>query len=1046
MTLASSSRRLRHRHLLGTAALAVLLNMSTANAQNVAQASGNRALANDQAATSGYTLADASNAGVQTSLTGTVDRSTATISANQIVTSARGNDASQNFALDALDGGDSTVSTSLSAGTDGVSSVAGTAIANRQSIGSGFVASDIYTAPIGINTGAATRSQLTVTGNSEDAQARGNNAADAIALDDTSSTGGGGIASYQSSTPASSVAARSRGNMTLASGTIEDSSLGVTGNLARAVSQGNAVDNSLSSTVLALSAPSAQGTASVVPTMGSAPTVNAGFAILSNQSANGLVKAGSGDYATDPAVRVSVDGRAYRSTITASDNGLVAAGYGNSSSNALQITAASIGAAAAGAGPAGPVGPVVALLVSPDVVGQVAHVTNVQSAPKLNLQSFTVGGTAVDVSAGLGDSSITASNNQTRIIGTANLASNTLAVDAGTIGGGTGGSGTGAIGSALVQGDGSTTADAAFSVQNVQDAGTSTISATEIYRGGVAANIAGSLSRSSIALSGNGATAAGTANSAVNAANVNAVSAQTNVAVNNMQSSDASVTASLGSPGLSHAASVIIAGSTSGSDLAVTGNTATGTAIGSNASNSLTLSAVQLAGTGEGGSATAGAIGDNYGATGTAMLASNQKLGQPATANALTPSITSNVQGDTGVAVGGLVYGSALTVDENAQRANALGNAVVNRATVSATTLDPTGSADTALSSSQYGEANVSASSDAHFSLPGTLTQSQASLTGNGNVALAVVNDADNALVANGLGISGTSNVDIASGQFGPPVASGTAVLANQQFATGSTSAAATTQLANPLFGHLVDSSVSIASNVTSSEASANRALNAVTLSSPGGTGNAGLVNTQHSMAVVMATATSDGAYRADGLSPGGVSGSSVAISGTTISTLARGNAVDNQLTLATGSGAAPGNANASLDRFDASASAPAAIVNTQTNLGPVAATTLASYDVPLNGGTVANSSLGITGNTAFATAYGNSANNAVTLSGFGASPGAVIANVQTNNGAVSAAVTGSIVRSTSGTTGSSAVTTSGNQLAATAVGNQVSSAIATPR
>lgn len=1050
MTLASPSpcrTRHHHRHLLGTAALAVLLNLSAADAQSAAQATGNRALANDQAATSGYALADASNAGVQTSITSTVDRSSASVSDNQIVTNARGNAATQSLALDTLDGGDNSILTSLSAGTGGTTGIAGTAIANRQSIGSGYVASDIYTAPIGLSIDGATRSQFSVTGNSEDAQARGNDATAAIALSGATSIGGAGIASYQNSIYASSVAARSRGNVTLASGAIDDTSLVVTGNLARAVSQGNAVDNSLSSTVLALSAPSTD-TASVVPTPGETPTVNAGLAILSNQSSNGLVKAGSGAYATDPALSVSVDSRAYRSSVSASDNGLLAAGYGNSSSNSLQVKADSIDAASTGRGSGG-LGVPVAMLASPGAgaPGAIANVTNVQSAPNLTVKAFTVGGTAVDVTGGLAGSSIAASGNQTRIIGTANLASgNTLTVDGGTIGASGSRNGTGAIGNALAQTDGSSTADAAFGVQNVQNAGTSTVSATEIYRGGVAASIAGSLSGSSVRVSDNGATAAGTANSAVNAASVNAVSAQTSVAVNNMQSSDAGVTASLGSPGLAHAASVTIGGAASGSDLAVTSNSATATAIGSNVSNRLSLSAVQLAGGSDRTGAVAGAIGEDYGATGTAALASNQKLGQPATNNALTPSITSNVQGDTGIAIGYLVYGSVLTVKDNAQRANALGNTVVNRAIVSATTQDPTAPAGAALSSTQYGEANVTATSGAHFSIPGALRHSRASLTGNSNIALAVVNDADNALVARGIGNAAPSTADLASGQFGPPRASGTTALANQQFATGSTTAAATTQFANPVAGGLLASDLSIATNLTSSEASANRALNAVTLTSRGSNSNAGLVSTQDSIAVVKATATSDAAYRGGGLTADGVSGSSVAITGNTVSTLARGNAVDNELMLSLGSGAIPSEANARIDRFDVLASAPAAIVNTQTNVGPVAATTLASYDVPLNAGPVANSSLSITGNNAVSTAYGNSANNVVTVSGIGAAPGAAIANVQTNNGAVSAAVTSNSVRITSGTVGSSTVTMSGNQLAANAVGNQASSAIATPR
>ena len=93
-----------------------------------------------------------------------------------------------------------------------------------------------------------------------------------------------------------------------------------------------------------------------------------------------------------------------------------------------------------------------------------------------------------------------------------------------------------------------------------------------------------------------------------------------------------------------------------------------------------------------------------------------------------------------------------------------------------------------------------------------------------------------------------------------------------------------------------------------------------------------------------------------------------------------------------------------------------------------------------------AASTLGVTGNSISAAAYGNIANNAVSLAALGRLPTAAVANVQTNYGPVTAQVTGASYRITSGPLSAAALSITGNQLAATATGNQATNLIAAQR
>ena len=141
------------------------------------------------------------------------------------------------------------------------------------------------------------------------------------------------------------------------------------------------------------------------------------------------------------------------------------------------------------------------------------------------------------------------------------------------------------------------------------------------------------------------------------------------------------------------------------------------------------------------------------------------------------------------------------------------------------------------------------------------------------------------------------------------------------------------------------------------------------------------------------------------------------------------------------------------------STNATAAILNAQGNTGDVtASSTNVAYQVALNAGApagaaVAGSTVGVTGNSVAASAYGNSATNALTLTalntgapGAGA-PTAAVGNYQVNSGAIVATATSvSYGIGVTGGVGGSSLRTTGNQVTANAVGNSAASSILSAR
>ena len=1035
----ASSRRARH--LLGSAGLplATLLAVAPVSAQiSQLQAAGPNTLASDQANRGAPTFADGGDASIQIVPGPSAQGSVISVSGNAVSAAARGNSLVNSLAPDALAPAGDSAASQLAAGSGGVVARADNLIASSQrNLGSEVQA--VLLAPrLSLDAGSVTASRLAITANSQQADAFGNVGTSGLSL--AGGIGGGGIVTLQKNNATSPVAARSLGVTRLTAGQVQASELSLSRNLVRAVGYGNSVDTALSVTGIRVAVPVNRDASAIVPAVGDGdPVVNAAFAVLSNQETGAIVKARTGDDTASAVFGVTLTGELDASQVGNDDNAVVAAAYGNRSANTLALEGASIGRGTVGES------------------GALAAVTGVQRIDDSRVVALSLGGAVTNVLGGVVASELSTSRNSLLTQATGNLASGnllTVTSDSIDLPGGYPLSGGGG-GAAVISGGGTASVSAPISVLGVQDFGRGFVGALQL-NSGVRLVAGNDVREASFGANANLATAAATGNKAVNGATVAATALRSTTNVASLQTGDGTVEVVLGQP--SGRAGVVVAPQRSVSDstLSASGNDATGTALGNAVTNSLTVAANRIADVSGHDDAKAGSVPAGYGAAATFALANNQKLGAPSLDGSSTAQVSSAVFGQFGISGSGTTDHSSLSVDDDAQRATALGNSAANRVTVSATALagDGASAAGTAVSSAQYGEAAISAISDLNLTTMGDLDASSVSLSGNANEALAAVNDVDNGLAVDSAG-TGSFTGGAAQGVIGALGSAGVAgdnVLTSTQFATGSAAALARTSIANGRGTTGLNASrFAIANNGTSADAAANRAINAVSVSpGPSGQANAGLANSQMSVADVAGSAVTTTAYGFP-VAPGAtVSGSSIAIGGNSTSVLARGNVSDNQLTLkGVGAAVSPSVPVVRIGRFDSTAGAAALLLNGQSNDGAVTASAdTTSYGVPLNlaAAPFSASIAAVTGNSISATAYGNAAQNQVTLGATGTVPTAALVNVQANYGPVTAQVTGAVFRAIAGPASASALSITGNQLAAIATGNHASNGILTAR
>ncbi len=519
------------------------------------------------------------------------------------------------------------------------------------------------------------------------------------------------------------------------------------------------------------------------------------------------------------------------------------------------------------------------------------------------------------------------------------------------------------------------------------------------------------------------------------------------------------IPASLGTPN-EGGVRVAIGGDVDASTIAVNGNSIAGSVTGNSATNSVSVAANSVP---DGSSYlwTEGVVdGLNTEVLADHMVSNVQVVGEA--------SLDSTVYGTFAIDMpdeASDISDSSLTVDGNSQSARAVANTASNSIDLEATNT----ASGSALASNQFSEASVSALSNVDIFAPVASDNTSVSMSDNTNLAVGVINDVTNRVTVD------TTNAEhatvtvhsllVVDAVDEDMTAYGDHVLLNQQVAVTSANADAVSTIYNQdgtflSTDGITDGSVTISGNRTTSEASANRASN--TLSANAGASMdaaVGLVNAQVSYADVTSTATTSAGVTLAGdalNTDAAVDGGSVTLGSNTTSALARGNAATNVLNYSAGANyGTPGGifdvAATTTGLETASVDARAAVLNVQYNDGSVSASsTDASYVVALNSDAapapgITNATIGVIGNSVSATAYGNTARNALSVAPLNTGmPSASIGNVQFNEGPVTASVTTVTYGITSGlgAVAGSSLQASGNQVTATAIGNNAVSSI----
>ncbi|WP_296615500.1 hypothetical protein [Sphingomonas sp.] len=981
--------------------LAGILAVTPAHGQTTTLTSGQQMLRNDQRLSTALSLADIDGAPVASDH-GEVTGSTVTVARNDIKAAIGGNDAGQSLET----GGTSDAAlgpAGLAATPASVDAKADMLVANAQRM-AGSLAADAFDTPIAIAASDVTASSLALQSNDTTASAIANAASASLDLSGAASSASAGMVSTQSAAPLSNVAvtaARIFEDMTIGTGALTDSSVSLADNAIAGEALGNDATLTLSvqGAVLAPSATSGV-TASMVGTADGSASSTAGFAMLGVQQATGLIKARTGNMTEDGQVAGPTFGisssSATTSDIVANTNSLTAAATGNRAAAALDLTAAAL----EGDGPG-------------------AALTQVQHAGGAQIRADTLGGVGIDIGGAATDSRLSLADNSVAATAAANRAESRLDLETAT------GSGSARPASALVSADENAYADGQAVIQAAQSFDGSTIAAS-IAAAGEQISLGQGLSDGVATLTGNSTVASGVGNDTDNALTLTSAGTAPSAALANLQSGNGYVTIALGAPGLPAGERVTAGDTVTGSVLTIGDNVVAGYVTGNMATNALAAkgnpapSADAIPMLGASHPALAGPTGDSYGAEGDLVIGNHQTLGEPDPSGVIRTAVSADVATRSGIDAPDTAQ-STLAITGNNQGAQALGNMTANA-------LDAGGTSGAALSSFQYGNALVAASSEAATVLPANAADANITITGNDNRALAVMNDATNILTGVGAQPATAASASASAAPLVAPLAQADAALANQQFAEGRVEADSGSSLgAAGSDGRIAGSMLTISDNREAAEAAGNRALNTLEAGSAITRASLALANSQSNLATVTASASAPNPATATE-----VTGSMIDMEGNGTTALARGNTAENSIDAGTAATVPGGIANDTV-------TGDVALASAQYN-GAAIAASVTGLAAPLNG-IVTNSVLTEKAAVKSATAYGNSATNSIAAT----SDVLGLASRQVNTGSVSAQISGGY-RMATGALQASTVAITGNQLAATAVGNQASSAIAASR
>lgn len=1056
-----------------------------ASGQNGASFAGTAAIANQQ---SNFDADVSSATGVSLigavigQEDGTTNASTVAVTGNRSAATGYGNSIGQSLSLEAnalpLGG------TALLVGShlpDGNMAVGAAVVGNLQ----GSYSSAVSAANVGSIVGLSADSRgiagdtihgstLTVSGNTQEGVGLSNSASNALSLTGTSMGSGAGVANVQAVDDNSPVSAELAGSTaSLHAGThVTDSALSLANNLQRAVGYGNSVSNTLNVAANSSDVQASGGLASMVNVASGPAVVTAAYGVLNNQSVQGDVSATAlGTTAPVNSLTMRVQGNVTGSAVSNAGNAFIAAAYGNDAASAAKL-ALETGTTTLGA-------------------SSIANVTNVQTANDPNITATATGGTVVNtrIDGNVSTSTVSTSGNPVQALAFGNRSTgNTLAVTGNTIRAAS----LTPLGGAVANGSMLTT-DAAFSVQNAQT-GSGAVTATQRDNlagtaASVLSSIGGSVTGSTIAANDNTSTAAATSNSAGNGLSIAANGLSSSSALQNFQTTSASVNALIGQAGV--AGSPGIPGGPF--NYTVTGTMVFGTYDNVTDTWLVTTGTLNVNATGFSADQIAYLIGDGWTPAGSGIYQKNAagmtlsptrygqlspENGGGATFDGIAAGIPATAgtanQGGVAVAVGGNVAGSLLSVKGNDTNGSVVGNSASNSMAISANAITagsgqpvaaagvlPSGTGaqgDNALSNVQQvtGEAALTSSVHGTFAIDATpgaaIAGSTLRVSDNSQRGTAVANTAVNSLSVAGTNLSATS------------------ALASQQSSTAAVAASSNLELYAP--GAVSASSVDLSRNQNTSLGVINDVTNALTV----GATNVSPVGAAANAQLVAGTAVGDHVLNNSQTASTSVSSTAATrLHNQDQTAAAASGQVDSAVVVSGNSTTAEASANRAANTVALNAAAlqgaNAGLANTQASGATVAATAGTSATFQLEGTAPAtaaalNSGITMDGNSTTALARGNVASNVLTVSAgssyaasTAASAGsalggstqatAAVLNTQGNTGNVSAASTGTYqvalnglsAGAAPGMTGGAAAVTA-NTVAAQAYGNTVTNAI----
>lgn len=821
-------------------------------------------------------------------------------------------------------------------------------------------------------------------------------------------------------------------------GTINDSTVSVTGNTVVGEVSGNIASNAATATASTITGLSAAAT-SIAVTDGTVAPANADLAVANLQESASVL---SSDVAATFGIIAAGDGNiggVDNSTQTVSDNLQQSFATANRATNGVTLTATNTDA---------------------DTALDSSQISSASVATTSDLD--------VVANAGGTNSSLAMEGNANQSVANGNIVTNAITLDT------TNATATGTDNAAIDLGTATATANNVLASSQLVTGPVSASATTDVFNQDATRPGGNEIITSNVSLSDNATIAQATANSsgtsnALTLGNVDTANMKrTGVLLNTQTVAATSVTANVDQDvavTLTNTGTVPV----QSSSVSLDGNSTNALARSNVITNTLAVNGANIAA----GDSTDAAYSETAGTLDAAyVLLSSQ--GNAASVTATTDQ--SRVELDLSNAGGNVIDTSTISLSGNSSSATALANTAVNNVAVglNAANVDATAALGNQQSNSGAVQATGGSAVGVYAdTLGGTdpigINGSSVLLSGNMSVSNAVGNQGQNTLTAAGTSITSGGTATSASLNAAVPnaiAASAGNMLLSDQSNTGAISSVnnanvvtISSSAADGAGAAAEGSTLSISGNMTEARATANLVLNSsisvggASTSDVDASGLIGNFQFNDGTGTVNAEASTQTTISLNGVTgAAALSNGSAVLQGNSTLALARGNVVENVLNAEganIGAGASPASV-ASGQADEGVLSASFGVFNEQVQQAAINATSSgARYAINATSGTgnaLNAASATVDGNSINASAFGNVATNRVTLTslnGAGNGASAAVFNGQVNSGAITSFTTGAVIGSFStGGIDSATVGVMGNSISATSVGNFASSTV----